>query len=381
MKVILEHKKAIEKIKKSVGSQNEKLNYIFNICRQSVVVLASDKAGKLNILLKAIIDQTTEVLNSEIGSILLLTPGKNEISIYVAKGLSKEIVQKTKLKVGEKISGWVVEHKKSLLVEDIEKDDRFTKGNNERYYTKSLISAPILVDDNVVGVININNKHDRTPFNREDLKLLEILAMHAGLLINNVNQYEKLQRLYMNTIKALAQAIDARDHYTKKHSECVTKYAVNIAKEMKLSNSEIADIEKAGRLHDIGKIGIHDYILTKPGKLTKEEWDEVKGHSLKGAKILEPLAFLGNAVRIIREHHERYDGTGYPDKKKKDEICIGAKIMAVADSFDAMTTNRPYARALSEQEAINELKRESGKQFDTATVKAFLRILKKNKKE
>jgi putative nucleotidyltransferase with HDIG domain len=281
--------------------------------------------------------------------------------------------------VGERISGWVAQHKKGVLVLDVEKDPRFAKRSHEKYYTKSLISAPIMIDRNVLGVININNKRNRQPYQEEDLDLLETLAIQAALIISNVNLYKELQRLYMNTVEALAEAIDARDHYTKRHSEQVTKYAVAIAKELGLTQKKIEIVERASKLHDIGKIGVHDYILTKPAKLTKEEWEEVKAHSLKGVRILEPLAFLDGVIDTVRQHHERYDGTGYPDKKKAKQIRIEARIMAVADAFDAMTTERPYAKALTREEAIEELKRESGKQFDPQVVEALLRVLAKEK--
>lgn len=364
-----------KRLKRQLELQNKKLRHIFNISRKSVSILCSQKPQELNALLQAIIDETTEVLDSEIGSILLIDPATDTMTIYVAKGLSKEIIGKTKLKVGERISGWVAQHKQGVLVSDIEKDPRFTKRNQEKYYTKSLIAAPIVMDNTALGVININNKRSRQPYEKEDLDLLEAMAAHAALLISNANQYKALQKLYLNTVEALAEAIDAKDHYTKKHSEHVNDYAVAIAKELKLPKEKIEIIEKAARLHDIGKIGIHDYILTKPGKLTEKEWKEIRGHSLKGVKILKPLTFLDGVINVIRQHHERYDGTGYPDKKKKDEICLEAKIMSVADAYDAMTTERPYAKAMNAQEAVKELKRESGKQFDPAIVSAFLKVL------
>lgn len=367
------------RLEKQLELQNKKLQHIFNISRKSVSILISKKPQELNALLQAIIDETTEVLESEIGSILLINPAEDNMTIYVAKGLSKAIISKTKLKVGERISGWVAQHKKGVLVSDIEKDSRFAKRSQEKYYTKSLIAAPIMMDNTALGVININNKRSRQSYGKEDLDLLETMAAHAALLISNANQYKALQSLYLNTVEALAEAIDAKDHYTKKHSEHVNKYAAAIAKELKLPKEKIEIIEKAARLHDIGKIGIHDYILTKPGKLTEKEWKEIRGHSLKGVKILKPLTFLDGVINVIRQHHERYDGAGYPDKKKKNEICVEARIMSVADAFDAMTTERPYAKAMTKQEAIKELKRESGKQFDPDIVSAFLKILEAQK--
>jgi len=190
--------------------------------------------------------------------------------------------------------------------------------------------------------------------------------------------YEKLQATYLRTIKALAQAIDARDHYTHSHSQNVTKYSVMIAQQMKLSAKEIDEIRQACELHDLGKIGIHDYILDKPAKLTSQEWEEVRLHSLKGAEILAPLGFLNGTIKLIQQHHERYDGKGYPYGLKRELIHLGARIMAVADSFDAMISERPYReRPLNKQEAVEEIQKNSGTQFDPEVVQAFLKIVDK----
>lgn len=189
--------------------------------------------------------------------------------------------------------------------------------------------------------------------------------------------HKELQEVYMRTITALASAVDAKDHYTRSHSEHVTKYAVAIAKEMRLAPSEIELIREACQLHDLGKIGIHDYILTKPGKLTPEEWDEIRLHSLRGAEILKPLTFLNGVIELIRQHHERYDGKGYPYGYKGKKIELGARIIAAADAYDAMISERPYRKAYSKEGAIKELKRNSGTQFDPKVIKAFLKVLKK----
>ena len=192
------------------------------------------------------------------------------------------------------------------------------------------------------------------------------------------NLYEELQATYLRTVKALAQAIDARDHYTHSHSVNVTRYAVIIAQEMNLSAEEVDEIRQACGLHDLGKIGIHDYVLTKPGKLTAQEWEEVRLHSLKGAEILEPLTFLKGAIKLIQQHHERYDGKGYPYGIKGETINLGARIMAVADAFDAMISERPYReKPLTKQEAIEEIKENSGTQFDPQVVQTFFEITDK----
>lgn len=190
--------------------------------------------------------------------------------------------------------------------------------------------------------------------------------------------YEDLRSTYMRTIKVLAYAIDARDHYTHSHSENVTKYAVAIATEMGLSVKEVESIREACALHDLGKIGIEDNILTKPTPLTETEWEQIKRHPEIGAQILEPLTFLNSVIDLVRQHHEHYDGSGYPQGLKAEDILLGARIINVADAYEAMRSARSYRKVpLSKEKAILEIKQNSGKQFDPKVVEAFLRIVDK----
>ena len=222
--------------------------------------------------------------------------------------------------------------------------------------------------------------------NQDNQQLLEHISQENIILEKKVlertkdlhNMYHRLQATFMSTVKALAKALDARDHYTHSHSDNVAKYALIIAKEMDLPPKEIDEIKNACELHDLGKIGVHDYVLSKPGKLTPQEFEEVKLHSLKSAEILAPLDFLGGVTDLIRQHHERYDGKGYPDGLKGEAIKLGARIMAVADTYDAMTSQRPYRKKpFTKQEAIEEIKKNSGTQFDPAVIRVFLKVADK----
>ncbi len=187
--------------------------------------------------------------------------------------------------------------------------------------------------------------------------------------------YSKLQRTYLDTIAALAAAIDAKDGNTNGHSERLSRYAVSIAGCLGLGESRIKVIDYAARLHDIGKIGVPDRILNKPGKLTPDEWAEMKAHSLRGAAIIEPLEFLKKVVPIVRHHHERFDGSGYPGRLKGKRIVLGARILAVADAFEAMTIDRPYQKARNTEEAKEELRKNKDSQFDPKVVDVFLEIV------
>lgn len=191
------------------------------------------------------------------------------------------------------------------------------------------------------------------------------------VLDNNIANAELLARLY----NLLMQAHE----YTAKHSSRVVDYAVSLAKQAKLTDAEITKIRVAAELHDIGKMGIGVDILNKPSKLTEQEFEIVKRHPEIALKLLKELSFIIDVVNMVYYHHERIDGTGYPEKLKGDEIPLGAKIVAIADAFDAMTSKRVYADAMSKQDAIKELKRCAGTQFDKVLVDHFVTVLEKKK--
>jgi len=195
---------------------------------------------------------------------------------------------------------------------------------------------------------------------------------------NLTRLYEDLRTTYMRTIKVLAEVIDARDHYTHSHSQNVAKYAMAICEEMHLSSHDMEIIREACELHDLGKVGVDDFILSKPTSLTPEEWEQIKRHPLTAVKILEPLTFLSNIIMLIKQHHEHYDGSGYPEGRKGEDILLGARIIHIADAYEAMRSPRAYRKIpLTKEEAIAELKKNSGTQFDPSVVETFLRIVDK----
>ena len=238
-----------------------------------------------------------------------------------------------------------------------------------------------MVDENqkqlgVVGIIP-----EKAP-QRAELQLLSILSRQASAAILNnylhgyVNlQNQRLEEAYMQTIEMLRFTVETRDKETKGHSERVSSLASGLARTMKLSEDQVNLIETAGMFHDIGKIGIPDAILLKNGGLTDDEFMEIKKHPAMGEKILAEYAPLKAVLPIIRGHHERYDGRGYPDKLSGEDICLGARIIAVADSFDAMISNRTYRLGLGLEKTLNELRRCKNTQFDPQIVDAFLEMI------
>jgi len=193
---------------------------------------------------------------------------------------------------------------------------------------------------------------------------------------NLTRLYEDLRSTYMRTIKVLAQAIDARDHYTHSHSENVAKFAVVIASEMGLSAKEVETIRQACELHDLGKIGVEDCILGKTSALTDEEWKQIRRHPQIAVQILEPLTFLNEVIELVRQHHEHYNGTGYPVGGKGDDIPLGARIIHLADAYEAMRSARSYRKIpLTKEAAVEEIKKNNGTQFDPKVVEAFLKVV------
>ncbi|KAA5806497.1 HD domain-containing phosphohydrolase [Thermoanaerobacterium thermosaccharolyticum] len=242
---------------------------------------------------------------------------------------------------------------------------------------KNIISVPLISKDKAVGALNILT----TSRLANDISLLRSVADSVSIAIENANLYDNLRNWYLRTIDALAYAVEAKDRYTKGHSLRVSKYAAIIGESMGLPKDEIEKLKIAGILHDIGKIGISDKILTKPGKLTKEEYDKIKQHPSISRKILEPIGLSKDIIDGIEKHHERYDGKGYPFGLNDDNIPLIAAILCVADSFDAMTSDRSYRKGMPFDEAVNELLKYKGTQFNPRVVDSVMSIYMRDRKK
>ncbi len=206
------------------------------------------------------------------------------------------------------------------------------------------------------------------------------LRLHVEARTRNLRaMHEQLKQAYLQTVTAFMQALGAKDLYTQGHSHAVSTYARLIGEEMGLDEHDLQSVVRGCELHDIGKIAVPDQILLKKGPLTQEEFEIIKQHPVWGAKILEPLTFMKDVTEIVRQEHERWDGRGYPAGLKGEEICLGARITAVADAWDAMTSARPYRKPLPRDIAIEEIRQGAGSQFDPMVVEAFLRVVEKGR--
>ncbi|MBI5696511.1 MAG: GAF domain-containing protein [Nitrospirae bacterium] len=325
-------------------------------------------------VVEVIVTTMARTMNAEICSLMLMNEVTGELDVAFAVGLDG--IRLRSVKVGEGISGYVAQQGKPLLVVDIEKDPRFQrKASDPQYTTTSLIAAPLFIKGKVIGILNVNNKKTGEPFNHNDLDLLTTVAGQAAIAVENSNLYRDIRSSYFDTVRALVNALEAKDKYSKGHSERVTLLAMMIAEEMDLPEDRKQALQHAGVLHDIGKIGISLSILNKDGKLTGEEYDMIKNHPLIGEKILDPITFLKDVKTIVGEHHERYDGKGYPHQKMGAELSLEARILAVADTFDALTSDRPYRKALPFEDAVAEIQRCASSQFDPDVVDVFLKTI------
>jgi putative nucleotidyltransferase with HDIG domain len=225
-----------------------------------------------------------------------------------------------------------------------------------------------------LGVLHLDRGPMQKPFTHDDLHLADALAANVSAGIESAQLLRKQRDLFYSTITILAQSVELRDKYTGNHTERVTRYSMLLAEHLDLSLDDLNWIRIGTPLHDIGKIGIPDEILNKPGKLTQQEFDIMKTHTTKGAKILEQVPDLAPVIPIARSHHERWDGQGYPDGLKGPQIPVLARIVAVADAFDAMTSDRPYRPGMPETVAFAELEKQKAKQFDPDFATAFITI-------
>ena len=336
---------------------------------------------RLTELVEQITQMTQRTLNAAASSVLLLDDQERELLFEVAEGQAGKQLRQARLSAQSGIAGWVVRHGKPLIINDVNQDKRFNKSVDEitGFVTRSIMCAPLIVRRKVIGVIEVLNKLDGGDFSGQDLEALVSVAATTAIAIENVRLHRTVLNAYKSTIKALAATIDAKDPHTRGHSQRVTEYALMGAAALSLPPEELEVLEYAGILHDMGKIGIAESILTNPGPLAPEEWEIMRRHPRIGANILEEIPFLEKARRLVLHHHERYDGNGYPDGLKREDIPLGARLLAVADAYEAMTSPRPYReRPLTHKEALEELERNMGTQFDPEVATVFVDVVKKN---
>ncbi len=329
---------------------------------------------------KRAIEAATKLMDAEAGSLLLVDQETGELFFEVAFGEKGEKLKEIRLKKGEGIAGWVAVHKEPIVIHDVQSDQRFFKLADEKttFITKNMICVPVKTKKKILGVLQAINKKEGS-FDKEDLKVFIALANQVAIAIENAYLYEELKKVFYDTAMALVDAIEKRDPYTGGHTKRVMNYSVAVGKAMELSKKELEDLRLAAILHDVGKIGVRDDVLLKKDKLNPHELEKMYRHPDYGAEILSHVKQLKDIIPGVRSHHERFDGKGYPDNLSGKEIPLIGRIIAVADTFDAMTTDRPYRKALNVKTALKELRDNTKSQFDKEVVEAFSKAYKEDK--
>ncbi|MBI3989670.1 MAG: GAF domain-containing protein [candidate division NC10 bacterium] len=326
-------------------------------------------------VLRRAMEAIVRLMECEVGSLLLVDEEAQELVFEVALGEKGEQVKEIRLKVGEGIAGWVAKEGQPLVVNDVARDARFYRGADERtgFITKNMACLPVKSKGKIIGVLQAINRLNGRLFGQEDIELFGALANQVAIALENARLFEEVRTTFLSTIETLAEAIERRDPYTGGHVKRVQQYAVAVGEAMGLSPEELEHLRLGAILHDVGKIGIDDAILRKEVGLNEAEYVMMKAHTTIGAELLSRVKQLKPVVPTVRHHQERLDGKGYPDGLKGQEIPLAARIIAAVDTFDAMTTDRPYRKRFPDERALAELQRFAGIQFDPDVVTAFFR--------
>jgi len=354
-------------LSEELANRYEELNLFYKVGEWLKEVQEIQKSMHL------IIENITETLDGDYGFITL--PGKD---LFAESGSlegwnEKNNKQEFLKKLGEELLN-IFSDKKIIISDNVSLHKKLNS-----YFPPSLglISIPITINDlrqGALGICFLPGHYSRN-FNTGNIRLLHSMAEVISILLKNIELYQNLKTFLVTVVKCLITAIEAKDIYTRGHSERVNHITMLIADAMNLSLTDKENINWSSMLHDVGKIGIPEAILTKPGKLTDEEFAQIKRHPNRGYLILKPIQGFQTALDGVRHHHERYDGRGYPAGLKEKKIPLHARIIAIADTYDAITSDRAYRKGLSHEEAVAEIERVAGTQLDPEIVKVFFNII------
>lgn len=350
---------------------SDKINGIYNLCRQLVAT------NTLDVLLDQIVRQTVEILHLRFCRIMTLELDGSFLcqAAYAVDGVDQHSIRgRRALPQARMLYQQVVLSEAPVMIgqgSNLSSDLRFALRLS---YTDSLYLIPLRVNQEAVGVLALGEEFHPLPDTvlKEKIRLAVLIADQAASAVNRAHLSYRLEESHQQTVMALAKVMESRDEYVGGHCRKVTSLAVGLAKKLGCSNAEVQTICWAAMLHDIGKVGIRDDILNKNGSLTGDEWSLMRRHPESGAEIVRMSSNLDFVAAIILAHHERYDGTGYPYGLKREMIPFGARVLAVADAYSAITDDRPYRPSSTREEAIAELRRCSGSQFDPRILEAFI---------
>jgi GAF domain-containing protein len=326
-------------------------------------------------LLALVTDKLFEVCSAAENVVVLLAEsGSSPRPVHAATRGSRDVPE---MQISRTVLDRAVAERATLMANDAGSDARLAASESILgLQVKAVLCAPLVVGgDRVLGALYIDNRSLNSRFDDFDVELVTAFANQAAIAVDNARLYEDLQKYYHQTLQALVNAVEAKDPYTMGHTQRVAKLSVTLGREMGLTGKRLERLKMAAELHDIGKIGVKETLINKPGRLTDDEYEEVKMHVEMGEMILKPITFLHDLLPHIRGHHERWDGSGYPDGLKGEETTLEGRIIGLADAFDAMTSQRTYNKPLSLQEATTRIKESSGRHFDPVLVEHFVRMM------
>lgn len=367
----LRQKEAIERLNKELNKKVREQALLFNLAESVSLAQGS------NDLYDHIVEQACAIIGARKALFFILDHSTQVLHCISGHGLNGRQVESVNARDDSLLGRCMRRGQPILHNVEPERLINVVSTNGDEVTANSLACLPVKIRGAAFGLLAVADK-GQGGFTEDDLFLLQFMINKAGLSVENIALYESvLDNLYA-TLQSLVTAIEAKDSYTQQHSSRVTALAAMIATQMGLSEAELTSLRFAGSLHDIGKIGVPDNILTKPGRLTEEEYEAIKGHSTKGEGIISHIGLLPREKALILHHHERWDGNGYPDGLAGEQIPLLARIIAVADTFDAMTSDRPYRDGLPIEAAIEEIGANSGTQFDPVVVNSFMEIVEES---
>ena len=333
-------------------------------------------------LFKLLMDSVLEVTDSERGFLILHSDDSGHLQPVVSAGRSDAPVdgESETLSFSRTIVEECYRSGDSFFTPDALADDRLRDGDSIiMQQIRSAMCVPVQTHDRTLGVIYVDTVTTAEAFDRHELELLTAVGKQAGIAIDRASLLDRVQTRLYETVRTVVATIEAKDNYTVGHSERVTAYAMQIAEEMGFVGEGLANVQLACLLHDVGKIGTPEHILNKRGKLTDEELEVIKRHPAVGQRIIANIKETSAISSIVRHHHEKFDGSGYPDGLVGEAIPIEARILAAADAFDAMTSNRPYRQIFTKDQVIKEFRTHSGTHFDPTVTEVFLGLYKKGR--